>query len=275
MAMQTSLMKRVFQRAKEMGLEQDLARLSGLGDTRMNVIRCGEPVSSTEFELICRALAVDSGAIYTGDASNPARSPVRFRAATAIGNPSPTDVRLLALAAEQGRILGYFMHLLGKEVRLRRHRRTVGIQGRELWRQGYELGEAARAAVAPTGSPLLDLPRRLNEAGVHVAMIPMSSRNVDAASIWEPNAVPIVLVNSKSHVLNHPGTFHASLAHEACHLLHDAGERDLDLTTNVSWGTEGTGNYHDDLEVRARAFAPAFLAPRDYLRDQHDALATS
>ncbi len=101
----------------------------------------------------------------------------------------------------------------------------------------------------------------------------MSSRNIDAASIWEPNAAPIVIVNSKSHVLNHPGAFHASLAHEVCHLLHDAGERDLDLTANVSWGTEGTGNYHDDLEVRARAFAPAFLAPRDYLRDWHDTLA--
>lgn len=122
MARQTSLMQRIFQRAEEMGLEQDLARLSGLDDIRMDAILHGDSVSSTEFELICRALAVDSGAIYTGNASNPARSPVRFRAATAIENPSPMDVRLLALASEQGRILGRLMALQGKEIRLRRHR---------------------------------------------------------------------------------------------------------------------------------------------------------
>ena len=119
--------------------------------------------------------------------------------------------------------------------------------------------------------PLVNLPQLLNDNGVHVARTSFSSQFIDAASIWEPGAVPIVLGNIRSHVIHHPGAFQASLAHELCHLLHDAGEREL--TTNVSWGTEGEGNYHDNLEMRARAFAPAFLAPRKWVRDWHASLA--
>jgi len=275
---QQTLSQRIFQRAEDMGLAQNLARLSGLGNARMNAIRRGKPFSSSEFELICRALAVDSGDMYAGRAASPSRSPARFRAAIAAEDPNPADVRLLALAAEQGRILGHLMGLLGKEIKLQQHKRTVGVQGGELWREGYELGEAARTALVPDDGPLHDLPRLLNELGVHVARVPLSSENIDAASIWEPSvresgAAPVVLVNSESHLLEHPGAFRASLAHELCHLLHDAGERDL--TTNVSWGMEGWGNYHNDLEVRARAFAPAFLAPRNGVRKWHEELPQS
>lgn len=266
----TDIIKNLFQRAEALGLERDLPRLSGLDDDRIDAIRSGEPASTSEFEMICRALAVDSGAMYRGDAGSPNRSPVRFRTATAINNPSPTDVRLLALAAEQGRILSRLMALLGREVGLSRHKRAVGIGEGDIWRQGYELGEAARAVLAPDDNPISDLPGLLNDAGVHVAQVDMTSKEIDAASVWEPAAVPIIMVNANSHVLDHPGVFHATLAHELCHLLHDAGERDL--TTNVSWGAEGTGNYHDNLEVRARAFAPAFLAPRGNLRNWYDAL---
>ncbi len=265
MAEQPTLTQRVFLRAEEMGLGQDLARISGLGDEKVDAIRQGGSLSSSEFEAICRALAVDSGAMYSGNAGSPARSPVRFRVATAIPEPSPQDVRTLALAAEQGRILSHLMRLMGRENTLQQYRNIMGVQGSfELWKAGYDLGEAARTTFAPRSDPLQDLPRLLNDLGIHLAQVPLSSRDIDAASIWEPEAVPVVLINTTSHVLEHPGALRASLAHELCHLLHDAGERDL--TTNVSWGIVGKGNYDDDLEVRARAFAPAFLAPRDHVR---------
>lgn len=250
-----------------MALAQNLPGLAGISEGRLNTIRCGNPLTSTEFEMICRALAVDSGAMYGGRAASPSRSPARFRSATAIDPPNPMDVRLLALAAEQGRILGHLMTLMRKDIRLQQHKRTVGIQGGELWREGYELGEAAREELIPDNGPLHDFPRLLNDAGVHVARVTFSSENIDAASVWEPAAVPIVLVNSNTRAIQHPGAFRASLAHEVCHLLHDAGERDL--ATNVSWGVEGTGNYHAALEMRARAFAPAFLAPRNSVLEWH------
>jgi Zn-dependent peptidase ImmA (M78 family) len=266
------VIERVLQRAREMGLDQDLANLSGLCEARVDGIRSGEPLSSSEFELICRALAVDSGAMYSGDASNPERSPARFRVASTIEGPSPTDVRVLALAAEQGRILGHLMDLLGRPVLLQRHRKIEGLSTTaDLWREGYDLGESARDELAPGGGPLHDLPGLFNDFGVHVARVRLNLSVIDAASIWEPRAVPVVLVNSTSHVLTHPGPFRASLAHELCHLLHDAGERNL--TTSVSWGSEGTGNYDDGLEKRARAFAPAFLAPRPRVSEWHASLA--
>lgn len=272
MVEQSTLTQKIFQRAEEMALTQDLSRLAGISDARLNSIRSGEPLSSTEFELICRALAVDSGAMYSGQAASPSRSPARFRAATAVEIPNPMDVRLLALAAEQGRILDHLMTLMRKEIRLQRHKHAIGIQGGKLWREGYELGEAARAELSPDNGPLHHFPRLLNDVGVHVARVPFSSENIDAASVWEPTAAPIVLVNANSRALQHPGAFRASLAHEVCHLLHDAGERDL--ATNVSWGVEGTGNYHAALEMRARAFAPAFLAPRSSVLEWHRDLPT-
>lgn len=272
MTHQTPMIEGVFQRAEEMGLLPELAKLSRLDDDRIHQIRDGAPLSSTEFELLCRALAVDSGAMFAGSASVAKRSPARFRAATATESPNPTDIRLLALAAEQGRILGHLLALSGKEVKLSRYRRSVGIEGTELWRQGYNLGESARESLEPTGDPLLDLSSLLNQHGVHVARVSMSP-GIDAASIWEPGAVPILLINANNrHVIAHPGVFRACLAHELCHLLHDGGERDL--TTHVSWGIEGAGNYHENLEVRARAFAPAFLSPRNYIQRWHDSLGT-
>ncbi len=270
MTQQAPMIEGVFQRAEEMGLLPELANLSRLEDKRIHAIRDGAPLSSTEFELLCRALAVDSGAMYAGSASIPKRSPARFRAATAAESPNPTDIRLLALAAEQGRILGHLLSLSGKTVPLSRYRRSVGVEGNETWRQGYQLGESAREALAPTGGPLYDLPSLLNQSGVHVARVSMSP-GIDAASIWEPDAVPVLLINANNHhVINHPGIFRACLAHELCHLLHDAGERNL--TTRVSWGLEGKGNYHENLEVRARAFAPAFLSPRNYIQSWYDGL---
>jgi Zn-dependent peptidase ImmA (M78 family) len=203
--------------------------------------------------------------MYAGTASDPTRSPARFRAATAVEHPSPDDVRLLALAAEQGRILAHLMEALGKEVKLRPHRQIWGIQRTaELWREGYELGETARAVLFPQQGPITDLPGLFRDLSIQVARVGLSTKKMDAASIWESDAVPVVLVNTRNHILRHTGAYRATLAHELCHLLHDAGERDM--TTSVSWGFEGTGNYHDDVEVRARAFAPAFLAPRKDVR---------
>lgn len=49
------------------------------------------------------------------------------------------------------------------------------------------------------------------------------------------------------------------MAHELCHVLHDAGEGDLETRLSID-GLE------DRVEQRARAFAPAFLAPRDEVR---------
>lgn len=258
----TNLIQRVFERAREMRLDEALPRLSGLDARRVAAIRASDPVSAVEYERLCLAVAVDPVVIYRGEETKPGRIPARFRAAVSLDRPAGEDLRLLALAAEQGRILGHLLMLLGRKVGIAAHRAIRGLSpGLETWREGYDLGEQARTAVFPEPGPIHDLPALLRELGVHVAHVAFSSADVDAGSVWDPSAVPVILVNKTSSRYQHKGALRATMAHELCHLLHDAGEQNL--TTVVSWGIRGQGNYADGIEVRARAFAPAFLAPRD------------
>jgi Zn-dependent peptidase ImmA (M78 family) len=237
------------------------ARALGLEPERVRDIRAGGSFTAAEYEGLCRALAVDPAAMYRGEETQAGRVPARFRAAL-VDRPDPKDIRSLALAVEQGRTLAYLMERLGRPIPLADHRRVRAPKGdRETWREGYDLGETARAAIHPETGPVRDLERLLQDLGVHVARVTLSTSDVDAASVWEPGAVPVVLLNKRSGRYAHPGAVRATLAHELCHLLYDAGERDL--TTRVSWGAQGCGNYSEAVEVRARAFAPAFLAPRD------------
>ncbi|MBN2496933.1 MAG: ImmA/IrrE family metallo-endopeptidase [Deltaproteobacteria bacterium] len=255
-----SLAERIFQRVQEMGIEGDLARYSGLEPSRLQAIQNGDPFSASEYEQLCRAVAVDPVAMYRGEETRPQRIPARFRAATSLDSPDASDVRILAMAAEMGRILAHLVGMQGEEIAIARHRKILGVGGSaEPWREGYALGEQARGLLRSESGPVHELERLLNDLGVHIARIALSSTDVDAASIWEPGAVPVILLNRLSK-RKHPGALRATLAHELCHLLHDAGEGDI--TTMVSWGTEQTGNYSNAVEMRARAFSPSFLAPR-------------
>jgi len=260
-----TLAKRLIDRGEQMGLAGELPSLSGLNADRLEAIRRGEVFSSTEFERLCRALAVDPVAMYRGEDLAPNRVPARFRAATSQDRPAPGDIRTLALAAEQGRTLAHLCTMLGRQIHIADFRQVRGIAGAvELWREGYGLGENARHSLSAEPGPLHELEQLLRDLGVHVARVVISSRHVSAASIWEPMAVPVILLNSRCDQNEHPGARRATLAHELCHLLHDASEHDI--TTRVSWATEKTGNYNDAAETRARAFAPAFLAPRTQVK---------
>ncbi len=253
---------RVFERAQAMELLDALPRLAGLSEERVNSIRAKGELSAAEYEQLCRALAVDPVIMYRGEETQPNRAPVRFRAAISGDRPNGEDIRVLALAVEQGRILAHLLALLGKPIELAHHRTIHSPSvAQETWREGYTLGEAARSALSSEPGPIHELGRLFRRLGIHVAHMSFTSPDVDAASIWDPHAVPIILVNKTSPLYAHPAARRSMLAHELCHLLHDAGEQDL--TTEVSWGSERSGNYSNALEIRARAFAPAFLAPRD------------
>ena len=266
-----SLAGRMFDRAAALALQDALPRLAGLPTERLEAIRAGASFSAVEFEALCRALAVDPAAMYRGEDAQPERIPTRFRTAMVSEHPSGDDLRLLALAVEQGRILGHLIQQLGRTVRVQDGREIRPPEGpRETWREGYQLGERARDALRILPGPLTDLDAVLRDCGAHVARVAMTSTAIDGASIWEPGAVPIILLNTRGRRYGHPGAVRATLAHELCHLLHDVGDRNL--TTQVSWGVEGTGNFAEAVEVRARAFAPAFLAPPPGIRQWHGAL---
>lgn len=256
--MATPLVERIFQRADSLDLSTRLPLLTGLAPERITDLRGGSPLSSTEYERLCRALAVDPHAFYAGEEARSNRALVRFRSAMDEDLSRPTDLRMLALAAETGRVLGQLWSRLERPMPLENLRAFKAVDAGEGWREGYTLGEEARARLDwPTG-PVADLEDRLGHVGVHVVAITLGSPNIDAACVWEPGALPMILLNQAAPSLAHPGARRSALAHELAHLLHDAGEGDL--VTRIS-RSDARGSYSEATEVRARAFAPAFLAP--------------
>jgi len=262
---QEPLGHRLKRRRKELGASLDqLAQWSGIDAVRLGEIEDGQPMRSWEFEAVSRGLAVDPGALARGGDQSPRRSVARFRSADWV-EPLPGDLRLLSLAAELGRIGGFLASQSSHQASpLTDLRAPMPISGREEpWRQGYRLGENARWALHPKPGPIEELEALLIDRRVHVARVSFSSSRLDAASLWEADALPIILLNRRSRRTSSTLSRRSLLAHELCHLLHDSGDRDL--TTQLTWG-ENAGNFNRETEQRARAFAPAFLAPRDEVR---------
>jgi Zn-dependent peptidase ImmA (M78 family) len=96
-----------------------------------------------------------------------------------------------------------------------------------------------------------------------VARVPFQSRDLEAASLWEHGAVPVILLNGRAGRAVYSLSRRATLAHELCHLLHDGGHAEIATRVSLSEDCE-TREYA--VEQRARAFAPAFLAPPEMVR---------
>jgi Zn-dependent peptidase ImmA (M78 family) len=270
------LVARLLDRQRAMGATLDeLVSWSGLDRGRISELEAGREPSIDEFEGLSRGLAVDSASVYAGEDSDPRRTVARFRAAAG-GQTAVTakDLRALALAAEEGRVLAYLLRLLGRDVSLEPHREVLALGNAEPWAEGYSLGEGARQRLLGTSDPLLDLERSMNELGIHVGRVSFSNRDIDAASIWEPGAAPVILLNRGSRRVDYCLSRRAILSHELCHLLHDAKD-DGRMTTRLSWATQADDGYGSAIEARARGFAPAFLAPRPAVRSWYDRLPGS
>jgi Zn-dependent peptidase ImmA (M78 family) len=267
MSGQNELIQRIILRRKGFGASQDqAAEWAGMTHARLRSIEAGEvELQSTEFEQLCRGLAIDPSALFAGKEESPHRSVARFRAAVGTERPSPDDTRLLALAGEVSSILGQVSEDLRRPPLLRQYRDSLGIAGRP-GRQGETLGAQARKDIVEGRDPILDLQQLLEALGIHVAYVTFSDRKIDAASIWACDSMPMILLNVRSRRVKGRLSRRAVLAHEFCHLLHDATRRG-DIVARATWGDSGSGNYEEDLELRARSFGPSFLAPRAYVSE--------
>lgn len=261
------LVRRLKRRRQDLGATVSrLAEWSGIDQARLTELeKSAEGLSSSEFEQWCRGLAVAPGAFWAGKDQDPRRGVVRFKTAGAPAERlSPDDLRLLSLAGEVGRIVGGLLMAMDRPVRLEGLRRVHPIRPSvRPGEDGYRLAEEARRTMELGADVLFDLDDFLRGLGVCVAEVVFSIDAVEAASVWEPGMAPVMLVNSSAPRCRNPLARRAVLAHELCHLLHDAGENDL--CTLVSWA-EGEGNYTQAVEQRARGFAPAFLAPPGAVR---------
>ena len=258
----TELGQRLASRREEFGVSPEIAAdWASLSAERVRAIEHTGQMEPWEFHRLCQALAVNPGTIFQGLERSPKRSVARFRAAVAHIQP-PANLRLLAIGAEVGRILGSLVKMMSVGLKIEQLRQPITLSTRELmWRQGYRLGESARSRSGLPEGPIGDLEKAIIALGVHVGRVEFSSEDLDAASLWEIGSVPVILLNQASPRVRYLLSRRAILSHELCHLLHDAGE--ADLTTQVSWTVREQG---DSVEQRARGFAPAFIAPRGSVR---------
>ncbi|MCC7385969.1 MAG: helix-turn-helix domain-containing protein [Deltaproteobacteria bacterium] len=257
-----SLADRIRHRREELGLGvADVSKLSGLPESRVTEVEGGSPASTFELARLADAVAADPAALLQGVGDDPKRSSARFRAPGGVTDIAPLDVRLLARAQEAGRVCAELRKMLGEEpspiARLRRVR-FVGDRG-PPWRQGYELGLAARSALAPTSEALDSVQALLEAQCIHVAFVPFSTKGIEAASLFESSACPVILLNKAAKRVKYPLSRRAILAHELCHLLHDGGQNDL--LTLVSRTDD-----ESPVEQRANGFAPSFIAPGKWVK---------
>jgi len=259
MTTSTELGRRLAHLREEFGISTErAAEWASLPAERVESIEETGQMEPWELHRLCQALAVNPGTILQGLERSPKRSIARFRAAVVHAQP-PVNLRLLAVGAEVGRILGSLAKMMSIPLKVEHLRRPTALSDTEpMWKQGYRLGESARSRSGLAQGPIADLEKSLTTLGVHVGRVTFSSEDLDAASLWEIGSVPVILLNQASPRVKYLLSRRAVLAHELCHLLHDAGE--ADLTTQVSWAER---ERDDSAEQRARAFASAFIAPRD------------
>lgn len=255
--------ERIRERWEQYGFAlDDVARLSGLTPERVKQIADGSTPSTFELARLCDAVVVEPYELMRNDEleSDPRRSVARFRRGESAAEISPDDLRWMSLAAELARVGEHLRGLLGKPVsRIDEAREVRAITSDHPGKEGAQLGLAARLQLHDDGKPIFSVRGLLEAWGVHVAEVELRSPGVEAVSLFESGAVPVILLNRQHPRVRLPLSRRAVLAHELCHLLHDGGERDV--ATVVSREAS-----NDPMEQRANGFAPSFLAPDPWLR---------
>ncbi len=235
---------------------EELAEFSDIPAERVGAIEAGHAPSTWEISALAGALAIDPGALWRGEVGkSPMRSTARFRSAGGITFILPRDARLLAKAAEIGRIVGYLYKQLGDHnspVVNARNVLPIEVYP-EPWDQGYTLGAKARSSLLPERKPIVSLERELERLGVVVLRLALD-KSIQAVSLYEPGSAPVIVLNTGAIRVQAALSRRALLAHELCHLLHDGGEHDF-LTLVSRYGAR------EPVEQRANGFAPNFLVP--------------
>ena len=242
-----------------------VAEKSGLDAERLQQIESGtRPPTVSELWRMGAALGIDPALLLDQEERiDRVRSTARFlSAAEAL---DPLDVRLLRVAAELSRVGGWLQERLDRPCLL--PGTATPLTGTHPGEQGYQLGRSARDTLRLPDGPIPSVSGWLKDSGVHVCLLPFASPGIIAASLREPGATPMILLNQKAHRNQRSRARRSVLAHELCHLLHD-----LEPAHTLAMVTRSNAR-EEDQEQRANGFAPSFLAPSPQLAAHRDPLA--
>lgn len=225
------------------------------------------PLSAAKFERVARALGADPSWLLTDEpARDVARSVARFRSVNGTSvELAAADRRLLGVAAEVGRVGYWLAGELGERPCALHPTPTAFSGDGKDWLQGYQLGERARGELMNDRQPIKSVQGLFEGLGVHVAFVSFKTGDLEAAAVWEPQAIPVVLLNRNLERISRVHSRRAVLAHELCHLLHDASA-ETGMLTSVTRSSQES----DPGEQRANGFSPGFLAPRPWIEGSND-----
>jgi Zn-dependent peptidase ImmA (M78 family) len=141
---------------------------------------------------------------------------------------------------------------------------STDIDPRRPWASGYELARNMRARMEMDIDANVNIESELERLGVVIHDLAFADDTIRGACVGCPQFCPAVFVNSNSADASGVSGRRTTLAHELCHLLFDRS-----LMRSLA-RLEGLATEQDRiLEMRANAFAVAFLVPMESLLDEH------
>lgn len=258
------LATRIGEARRAVGLSQEAAAtFLGLSRSAVSELEAGKrPLSGLELAPLTRLFGLDGQDLFSDsfDAERSA-SAVLFG-----GNPDlcgDADMRAaLNRTLSLGRMLAHLeevLEILPPETAISSYGPPFPESRRQAVRQGEQCAAFERRRLGLDAQPLPDLAELLEPMGVRAARIPMA-RGISGLTLIDRSAGIVVGVN-RSH-----GAFQQqfSFAHEYAHVLFDR-ERQA--------GVSRIGDRDSLAEVRADAFAAAFLLPADGVRECLEYLA--
>ncbi|KAF0125869.1 MAG: hypothetical protein FD189_1290 [Elusimicrobia bacterium] len=229
--------------------QEAAARELGVSRVALTLIEGGKrPVNTTQLEKLAglygRRL---EDFLVAGDEAE--KVALRFRVAEELQNR--VDRSIFEPVIKLLREYTQLEKLLGLDAKYRHPVKYEFPEPASVWeaiKAGQEIAESERQRLMLGGRPVRDIAGLLEIQGIRILDIAMDT-DISGIFMCDEETGMSILANPRHHAFRHAFT----LAHEYCHLLVD---RDRALL--VSSGGAGK----DLVEVRANAFAAAFLLPK-------------
>lgn len=229
--------------------QEEAARKVGVSRVALTLIEGGKrPVNTTQLEKLAELYGRRlEDFLAAGDKSE--KIALRFRMAEELMDR--VDRSIFEPVIKLLREYTQLEKLLGLDAKYRHPVKYEFPEPASVWdaiKAGQEIAESERQRLLLGGRPIKDIAGLLEIQGIRLLDMDMDT-DISGLFMCDEETGLTILANPKHHAFRHAFT----LAHEYCHVLVD---RDRSLL--VSSGKSGK----DLVEVRANAFAAAFLLPK-------------
>lgn len=208
------------------------------------------PINTLQLEKLAKLYGREVGEFFAPTASHSREATAVFFRITA-ELKQKIDKKTLEPSIRLLREYTNLEKLLGLDAKFKRPVKHEGAEPTNTWeaiQMGQQIAEEERQRLQLGTRPIKDMAELLEIQGVRVLGVAMDA-DISGVFMGDDQIGLSILLNTEHHKVRHAFT----LAHEYCHVLSDR-----DRSTVVSSAKTGK----DLIEVRANAFAAAFLLPK-------------